>query len=104
MGSVVYTHPGTTLFNLVMGKSVRAHTVRLHKRIKKEKLQKTELRRAEAIAARAAEALAKYNAGLQGTFHYPSIHFRVLDSTLPASFGSLNDRNFTDASLFREFC
>jgi hypothetical protein len=45
-----------------MGKSVRSHTVRFHNRIKKEKLEKLEMRRAEAISARAAAALAKFNA------------------------------------------
>lgn len=62
-----------------MGKSVRAHTVRLHKRIKKEKLQKNELRRAETIATRAAEALAKYNAGLEGTLDMTAKDCRVLE-------------------------
>jgi hypothetical protein len=52
-----------------MGKSVRAHTIRFHNRIKKEKLQKLELRRAEAISARAAASLAKYNADLTGMLY-----------------------------------
>lgn len=50
-----------------MGKSVRAHTVRFHNRIKKEKLQKLEDRRLEAITARAAANLAKHNIGRMGT-------------------------------------
>ena len=50
-----------------MGKSVRSHTVRFHNRIKKEKLEKLEMRRAEAISARAAAALAKFNADSAGT-------------------------------------
>lgn len=50
-----------------MGKSVRAHTVRFHNRIKREKMQKLESRRLEAVTARAAANLAKYNAELAGT-------------------------------------
>lgn len=49
-----------------MGKSVRSHSIRNNNRIKKQKLEKLEMRRADAISARAAAALAKYNADLAG--------------------------------------
>jgi hypothetical protein len=68
-----------------MGKSVRAHTVRFHNRIKKEKLQKLENRRLEAIAARAEENLAKYNMALAGM--YPFERILLVGASIGASLG-----------------
>lgn len=87
-----------------MGKSVRAHTVRLHKQIKKQKLQKNELRRAELIASRAAESLAKYNASLEGTLQFHMKNRRVMDSTLPVTVEGLWRDFWTDQLLARDFC
>ena len=87
-----------------MGKSVRAHTVRLHKQIKKQKLQKNELRRAEVIATRAAESLAKYNAGLEGTMQICLKNCRVLERTLPVIVEDLQMHFLADQLFARDFC